>query len=232
MSEKWELSSSLEDYLESILELQDKNSVARVKDIADMLKVKRSSVTIALRALSEKGMVNYAPYSVITLTGDGMEVARSIRSRHDLLKSVFVELLNVDEVDAELAACKMEHGTSQPVYRKLLAFWEHISDDEALLSTLREGVEAKFTAQESPVDDGGSMLIDLNGCKPGDKGLIRKIVGNSIAKKRYIEMGLTMGQEIKVVKAAPLDDPIEIQVRNYRLSLRRAEAENILVEKA
>lgn len=230
MSEKWELSSSLEDYLEVIFELQEKESVARVKDIADMLNVKRSSVTIALRALSEKGMVNYAPYSVITLTAEGYEVGCAIRDRHELLQSIFTNLLDVKPSDAEHAACRMEHGMSQPIYRKMKAFWEVLKEDDTLMATLKNGIAQKSDNQTVEVKDSIS-LIDLNGCKPGDVGLVRKIVGNSIAKKRYMEMGLTMGQEVKVVKAAPLDDPIEIQVRNYRLSLRRKEAENILVEK-
>jgi DtxR family transcriptional regulator, Mn-dependent transcriptional regulator len=232
MSQKWELSSSLEDYLEAILELQEKNSVARVKDIADTLDVKRSSVTIALRALSEKGMVNYSPYSVITLTADGMEVAQSITKRHHLLKTIFTDLLDVNAEDAEAAACKMEHGTNQPVFRKLKAFWQLVKENPELMATLKIGITENYSTQERAEEDESEPLIDLNGCKPGDTGVIRKIVGNSVAKKRYIEMGLTMGQEVKVVKAAPLDDPIEIKVRNYRLSLRRAEAENILVEKA
>ncbi len=231
MTDRWELSSSLEDYLEAILTLQEDNSVARVKDIADMLSVKRSSVTIALRALSEKGMVNYTPYSVITLTADGYDAARTIRNRHELLKSFFIDILEVNAVDAETAACKMEHGMSQPVYSRLKAFFDLLKNSEELGTAVKSGVKEVFGSLSQVEMNETSPLIDLNGCNPGDVGLVRKIVGNSIAKKRYMEMGLTMGQEVKVVKAAPLDDPIEIQVRNYRLSLRRTEAENILVEK-
>ncbi len=229
--DKQDLSSSLEDYLESILTLQDKHTVARVKDIADMLNVKRSSVTIALRALSDKGLVNYSPYSVITLTAEGYESASAVRNRHNLLTNLFVDLFQIDPAEAEECACKMEHGMKQSVYRKTRALLDVIREDEALLHTLHE----KITEKMERFGSGGTaempLLMDLNGCNPGDTAIIRKIIGTSVAKRRYMEMGLTMGQEIKVVKAAPLDDPIEVQVRSYRLSLRRKEAENILVEK-
>lgn len=229
--DKQDLSASLEDYLESILTLQDKHTVARVKDIADMLDVKRSSVTIALRGLSERNLVNYSPYSVITLTAEGYESASAIRNRHNLLTNLFVELFLIDAEEAETCACKMEHGMNQSVYRKTRALLEIIREDETLKTTLHEQIEKKMTTFGGGGTSEMPLLMDLNGCNPGDTAIIHKIIGTSVAKRRYMEMGLTMGQEIKVVKAAPLDDPIEVQVRSYRLSLRRREAENIIVEK-
>ena len=65
------LSSNMEDYLEAIFHISSEKQAARAKDIADRLKVNKSSVTGALRSLSEKGYVNYAPYDIITLTGKG-----------------------------------------------------------------------------------------------------------------------------------------------------------------
>jgi len=230
--EMQELSSSLEDYLESILTLQEKYTVARVKDIADVLDVKRSSVTIALRALSEKGLVNYSPYSVITLTAEGYESASAVRNRHNLLTNLFVDLFQIEPIEAEECACRMEHGMNQSVYRKTRAFLEVLREEPALMATIHEKIDAKILSFESFGNSEMPLLMDLNGCIPGDVAVIRKIIGTSVAKRRYMEMGLTMGQEIKVVKAAPLDDPIEVQVRSYRLSLRRKEAENILVEKS
>ena len=71
-----ELSQSLEDYLETILELQKSNKVARVKDIAAKKGVQRGTVTGALKTLAGKHLINYEPYSFITLTPKG--AARSI----------------------------------------------------------------------------------------------------------------------------------------------------------
>ena len=60
------LSENLENYLETILVLQNENTVARVKDIAEKLGVLSGTVTSALRTLSDKKLINYKPYSFIT----------------------------------------------------------------------------------------------------------------------------------------------------------------------
>ena len=84
------LSSNMEDYLEAIFHISQKKQAARAKDIADRLKVNKSSVTGALRSLSEKGLVNYAPYDIITLTTKGKRLAIEIVRRHDALKEFFI----------------------------------------------------------------------------------------------------------------------------------------------
>ena len=66
MSTRQDLSDSLENYLEVILKLEETNKVARAKEIAEHLDIQRGSVTGGLKALSEKGYINYQPYSYIT----------------------------------------------------------------------------------------------------------------------------------------------------------------------
>ena len=76
------LSASLEDYLEAIFHIVARNQVARAKDISLRMKVSGPSVTGALRSLSEKGLINYAPYDVITLTDKGNALAEDVVRRH------------------------------------------------------------------------------------------------------------------------------------------------------
>jgi ferrous iron transport protein A len=66
--------------------------------------------------------------------------------------------------------------------------------------------------------------------KPGDRARITKIDVAGPLKRRLMDMGILVGEEIKVEKVAPLGDPIEVTVKNYKLSLRKKEARNILVE--
>ena len=75
---KRNLSASLEDYLEAILNLSGDRKVARSRDIAEALEVSRSSVTGALRTLAEKQLVNYKPYGYITLTDQGRALAEKV----------------------------------------------------------------------------------------------------------------------------------------------------------
>ena len=59
---------------------------------------------------------------------------------------------------------------------------------------------------------------------------VRKIEGEGATRRRIMDMGITRGAEIYVRKVAPLGDPIELTVRGYELSLRKADAEMILVD--
>ena len=64
----------------------------------------------------------------------------------------------------------------------------------------------------------------------GDKAIVKRLSGEGALKRRIMDMGVTKGVEIFVRKVAPFGDLIEVTVRGYELSLRKAEAENILVE--
>ena len=64
----------------------------------------------------------------------------------------------------------------------------------------------------------------------GDTVKVVKLYGEGAVKRRIMDMGITKGVEIYVRKVAPLGDPVEINVRNYELSLRKADAEMIEVE--
>ncbi len=64
----------------------------------------------------------------------------------------------------------------------------------------------------------------------GGTARVVKIHGEGAVKRRIMDMGITRGVEIRVRKVAPLGDPIEITVRGYELSLRKADAESIEVE--
>jgi len=67
---------------------------------------------------------------------------------------------------------------------------------------------------------------------PGEKGIVKKVVGNSTIKRRIVDMGVVAGAIIEVQKFAPLGDPMEIKVKGFNLSLRKTEAEMIELETA
>ena len=120
------LSDSLEDYLEAIHHIVRAKGAARGKDISERLKVNRSSVTGALRALAEKKLVNYAPYDLVTLTPEGGRVAERIIHRHEVLKDFISRVLGLEERIAEENACRMEHAASEPVLDRLAQFIDFI----------------------------------------------------------------------------------------------------------
>lgn len=72
--------------------------------------------------------------------------------------------------------------------------------------------------------------MTLKELKPGQQGIVASIGTTGPMKRRIMDMGITPGVEIKVVKVAPLGDPIEVNVRGYELSLRKDEAQQIVME--
>ena len=72
--------------------------------------------------------------------------------------------------------------------------------------------------------------MTLKDLKPGQSAVVKKWTGEGAVKRRIMDMGLTKGTEILVRKVAPLGDPLELTVRGYELSVRKADAEMIEVE--
>ena len=73
-------------------------------------------------------------------------------------------------------------------------------------------------------------MTNLRNTPGGSTVTVRKIEGEGATRRRIMDMGITRGAEIFVRKVAPLGDPVEITVRGYELSLRKADAEMILVD--
>ncbi len=120
------LSESLEDYLETILELQQAKTVARSKDIAEKLDIKRGSVTGMLKKLAERKLIDYEPYGYVTLTPEGKKIAAEIEKRHIFLKDFFSRVLDINDETADRTACQMEHAMDKATFRKFQEFIKKI----------------------------------------------------------------------------------------------------------
>lgn len=120
------LSASLEDYLEAIYHIERERGAARAKDISARLSVNNSSVTGALRALSERDLINYEAYGAATLTREGEKLAVEVVRRHDTLLEFFVKVLGVEEEQAERAACDMEHAIPREMLERFTRFVDYV----------------------------------------------------------------------------------------------------------
>lgn len=245
-----ELTSSLEDYLETIYLIISEKEAVRPKDIAKRLNVSNASVTGALKTLSDKGMINYAPYDVITLTNEGRMAAMDVLRRHELLHDFFTNVLGVSKEEADKAACAMEHGISPEVLDKLAKFAEFIEicprggiewahgrinhcDKAISLDVCKNcitSVSDKVRENYSRQLEEGRVVKKLNDVRPGERCKVVKITSKGNLFKRITEMGLTTGTVIEVERVAPLGDPVEMKVKGYHLSLRKDEASKIEVE--
>ena len=92
--------------------------------------------------------------------------------------------------------------------------------------------------QEIPLPDGARLMDQSNGhptlaeLKPGDRAIVCCVRPNQPSRRRLMEMGFVSGTNLKLVRAAPLGDPLQVEMRGYQLSLRVAEARGILVRPA
>jgi ferrous iron transport protein A len=77
--------------------------------------------------------------------------------------------------------------------------------------------------------EAGILERSLKDLRPGDKAIIYRVSGEGPVRRRLMDMGVTKGAEVLVRKVAPLGDPMEVNIRGYKLTLRKAEAENIQV---
>lgn len=240
-----ELSASQEDYLETILELVLASGSARVRDIADRLGVAKPSVTLALQGLSKRELVDYEPYQLVTLTEQGEAMAESVRRKHRALSRFLQDVLDVAEPIAEASACRIEHAVPEGLVRRLSCFSEFMSKSEVPSREIPGAFREYCSRQRQSgacegcrVDDGRksdkkggaeveTTLVDI---APGQKVRVVRTEGTAVANRRLVEMGLTPGANVTVKRVAPLGDPVEINVRGYDLSLRKAEAKGVVVK--
>lgn len=106
---KKRLGRSAEDYLEAIGHLCNQHGSAQVSDIAQMLGVKKPSVTAAMRRLADAGLIDYHQYAPIQLTETGRQYADRVIHSHTTLLRFMTEVAGLTPERAEAAACSIEH---------------------------------------------------------------------------------------------------------------------------
>jgi len=232
------ISPSLEDYLESIFVIKQKKQRVRVKDIARYLKVKAPSVVEVLRKLKEKNLIVHEYYGDIELTQEGLNKAKALYEKHIVLKKFLHQILGIDEKIAEQDACKIEHYLSKETLERIIKFINFIE-------TCPQGVpewlnnfyyfvkhkrrppecKAKFLGQNSQ-----NKIAKLSDLKVGTKAKILKIADTGVLKSKLLGLGFVKGEVVKIEKVAPLGSPLDVLIKNTHISLRKEEAEKVIVE--
>lgn len=116
------IQESAENYLETILMLQQKKGYVRSIDIASELSVSKPSVSVAMRNLRENGYIEMNSNSYISLTETGLSIAKSMYERHTVLTDWLISI-GVNPETAATDACRIEHIISEETFhaiRKLL----------------------------------------------------------------------------------------------------------------
>lgn len=111
-----------ENYLETILRLQQRNGYVRSIDIARELEFSKPSVSRAVGLLKESGYITVEKDEGILLTDKGRKKAEAIYERHRLLTEFLIKTANVEEKTAEEDACRMEHIISDKTFQGIKEF--------------------------------------------------------------------------------------------------------------
>jgi len=218
------LSAKAEDYLETILRLSETPRGARTGDIAEALEVQPSTVSSALKSLKKQGLANYMPYGVVGLTPRGRAVAEDVSGRHVSLRRFFTDTLGLTQEDAEETACGMEHEATPLVLERMSRLGDFLRERLDCMETWTS-IRSSAKGDWAPGVESG-----LDELPQGVQGVVMSVDVESVLRKRFVEMGITPGVLIAVERVAPLGDPIAVQVRGYRLSMRKAEASRIRVK--
>jgi DtxR family Mn-dependent transcriptional regulator len=118
-------SKTIEEYIETIFLLQQKQGRARTNDIASVLALRPSSVTEMLQKLTAKGLVEYRPYYGATLNYEGEKLAKELMVRHKTLAN-FLQIIGVDNETAETDACQIEHHVTSETMERLNKFVDFV----------------------------------------------------------------------------------------------------------
>lgn len=236
------ITESLEDYLETIYELIRDKQVARVKDIAKARDVRMASVSPAMHRLQDLGLIVYNRREFIQLTPKGKQIALKVIAHHEILRRFLCDFLHVDKNIAEEDACQIEHHISDQTIDRLVRFFEFMdtcplgiqvqelfkncAEVNPELPACEEECARRTSYLRQEREQSNSRLSEL---EPGEKGKITHIKAMGALRQRLIDMGLLPQTVVEVERVAPSGDPIWLKVRGFNISLRKKEANGILV---
>jgi DtxR family Mn-dependent transcriptional regulator len=232
-----DLSSSLEDYLETVYLLVQEHGFARVRDIARARDVKAASVSIALRKLAELGLVRHERREYVALTPTGEQAGRRVFTRHRLLTRFFEQVLDMPAQAASEQACAMEHSLTDEAMDRLVRFFEFLGACPFVIETFRRCPMA-LGARHKPGDsipaeacaicakNGKIKSTRLGDLKQGQTAVVTHINARGAQRQRLLDMGILPDTAVDIER---FGDPLWVRCHGARLELRPAEANSILV---
>ena len=167
------LSASLEDYLEAIYRAAEADGTTRTGVLAKRLQVSSASVTGALHALDEHGLVNYRPYKQVTLTPAGEAAAARIARRHRVLRDFLADVLLLDAETADTTACRIEHAISEDVLERMVCLADLIAACPRLRGTRQACLRAMCNGSFTTTDCAACLADGAAGLEPNEPAAAR-----------------------------------------------------------
>jgi DtxR family Mn-dependent transcriptional regulator len=211
----------VEEYLESIGALEEQKSPVSTSTLAQMLSISAASVSEMLQRLSEKGLVDYAPYGGAKLTKEGWRRVLILTRSHRLWEVFLNKHLGIGWEDVYKEACNLEHATSDMVTEKLARF---LNNPEVC----PHGGPILKSDNEIPKVTG----ISLAELEPGQEGRVVRVINEKDAGfLHYLtNLGLKPGAKVHVLEKAPFDGTLTIKVEDSARGIGSEIASSIIIE--
>ena len=214
-----EVSSSIEEYLENIYRLQERDGCARTRELAEKMRVTLGTITNTIEMLEREGFVEHRPYKGVRLTKEGRRIALNVIRRHRLAERLLTDILQLDWSKAHEAACRLEHGLTDDVAKPLGKVLGHPK-------TCPHG-------NPIPTECGGiagercRRLIDL---KPKESGIIIRFAEEDHDLLQHLRLlGLKPGVSVRVEERIESKDSVLLKLENVAHALRSDIASTIWV---
>ena len=236
------LTTTLEDCLETIFRLINERGEARIEEIAAARDVKPHSISAVLQRLAAQGLVELQETDGVRLSRDGVEIARRIYARHRILKRFFESFLGLSPETAEADACAAEHVFSEPALDRLVRFFEYLEvcpDVQGNLMRFRFKQCALMHAGKAPCprdcplnragasEDWDARLIDL---VPGRKAHVLRIDAEGTTRQHLLDKGVLPGTELSMVGRTSSRAGVRVGFKGDEFDLSDREASAVWVE--
>ena len=128
-------------HLVAILELRTEYGYARVSDVARLLEITRGSASITLKGLKQRGLVTEDERRFLGLSSVGEKIARSVIARKTVMKKLFMDVLGVDESQADIDTCKIEHLISNETAKRAVRFLRYFQSGDRVASEFVDALQ-------------------------------------------------------------------------------------------
>ena len=172
-----EITHSAAHHLMAVHELRQRHGYARVSDIAQHLKITKGSVSSAMKHLKERGYVREAPNRFLELTDSGMRVVWETESTRLVVQKFLNDALGMDEDDAEIDACKVEHLLSSEARGRLVGFLRFLFSEDPVSEQFLDTFHAAFRGSSLQCKDGdvvACLLCDEVCCVQSEHTLVEE----------------------------------------------------------
>ena len=216
-----QVSRVIEEYLESIYRLQERDGAARTGELVKLLKVAPGTITNTVERLEKEGLVTHEPYKGVKLTEEGLKIALQVIRRHRLSERLLTDLLKVDWDKVHNAACRLEHC---------------ITDD--IILNLEKALGHPLTCPHGhPIPTKCGAIIEeesilLEELEPQEEGEVAKIMDEDPELLRYLlKLSLTPGVHLRVLEKTPYEGPVTVEINGKTYAISRKVAALVKVRR-